>query len=300
MLLCTKNHFIRSFTRTLSGEEGPGSADERTSLAKEMNQRIRDYASDETGLRPGVVVLSCTEAETPSKDEPNPAPTKYTTMVDGVRSKAGQKIVYVDGGFDLFSSGHIEFLRQVVNAEEALAYQTGWYEASATRQRRASGDGSDYGPIYLIAGVHDDEVINHWKGVNYPIMNIFERGLCVLQCRYIQSVIFSAPFTPSKIFLSNLPFGAPHAVYHGPTSFMPVTYDPYIAAKDMGIYKEIGNHAFQNVNAGEIVQRILRSRQLYEERQKKKGEKGIGEGVRRREEMEEQAAALQKERSVNR
>lgn len=81
---------------------------------------------------------------------------------------------------------------------------------------------------------------------------------------------------------------------------MPVTYDPYIAAKDMGIYKEIGNHAFQNVNAGEIVQRILRSRQLYEERQKKKGEKGIGEGVRRREEMEEQAAALQKERSVNR
>jgi ethanolamine-phosphate cytidylyltransferase len=31
--------------------------------------------------------------------------------------------------------------------------------------------------------VHDDEVINHWKGVNYPIMNIYERGLCVLQCK---------------------------------------------------------------------------------------------------------------------
>ncbi len=183
MLLCTKNHFIRSFARTLSGEEGPGSADERTSLAKEMNRRIKDYASDETGLRPGVVVLSCTEAEIPSKDGPNQVPTKYTTMVDGVRPKTGQRIVYVDGGFDLFSSGHIEFLRQVVNAEGALAYQTGWYEASATGQRRASGDGSDYGPVYLVAGVHDDEVINHWKGVNYPIMNIFERGLCVLQCR---------------------------------------------------------------------------------------------------------------------
>lgn len=118
--------------------------------------------------------------------------------------------------------------------------------------------------------------------------------------QYINSVIFSAPFTPSKTYLSNLPFGTPHAVYHGPTSFMPLTYDPYVAAKDMGIYQEIGNHLFQSVNAGEIVQRILRSRQLYEERQKKKGEKGVGEELHRREEMEEQAAALQRERAVNR
>lgn len=82
---------------------------------------------------------------------------------------------------------------------------------------------------------------------------------------------------------------------------MPLTYDPYVAAKDMGIYREIGNHDFEHVNAGEIVQRILRSRQMYEERQKKKGEKAAGEeAVRRREEMEEQAAALQKERAVNR
>jgi ethanolamine-phosphate cytidylyltransferase len=43
--------------------------------------------------------------------------------------------------------------------------------------------GEDYGPIFLVAGIHDDEVINQWKGINYPIMNIFERGLCVLQCK---------------------------------------------------------------------------------------------------------------------
>lgn len=68
---------------------------------------------------------------------------------------------------------------------------------------------------------------------------------------------------------------------------MPLTYDPYIAAKELGIYQEIGSHEFQHVNAGEIVQRILRSRQMYEERQRKKGEKVAGEdAVRRREEME--------------
>lgn len=25
-------------------------------------------------------------------------------------------------------------------------------------------------------------IINQWKGLNYHCMNIFERGLCVLQC----------------------------------------------------------------------------------------------------------------------
>ncbi|KAL8727397.1 MAG: hypothetical protein Q9166_006069 [cf. Caloplaca sp. 2 TL-2023] len=302
MLLCTKNHFIKSLTRTLSGNEGPGSAEERSIAAKEMDQRIRDYASDETGLRPGPLVLSW--AESGSAQEASAGTQEagfYTTMVDGTLPKPGQRIVYIDGGFDLFSSGHIEFLRQVVKTEEALARKTGWYDETSVQKRRLAENYDDYGPAYIAAGIHDDEVINHWKGVNYPIMNIFERGLCVLQCRFVNSVIFSAPFTPTKAYLTNLPFGTPDAVYHGPTTFMPLTYDPYVAAKDLGIYHEIGNHAFQNVNAGEIVQRILRSRQMYEERQKKKGEKAAGEeAVRCRERMEEEAAALEKRRAMNR
>lgn len=301
MLLCTKSHFIRSLTRTLLGAEGPGDQDERRKIALEMGQRIKEYASDETGLLPGVVVLSwngsgsTVDTEAPSEAE------LYRTMVDGVRPRRGQRIVYVDGGFDLFSSGHIEFLRQVVKVEADLGRRSGWYDTSSTQARCAAGGGIDYGPAYIVAGVHDDEVINRWKGVNYPIMNIFERGLCVLQCRYIHAVIFSAPFTPSKEYLTHLPFGTPHAVYHGPTAFMPLTYDPYIDAKNLGIYQQIGGHNFQDVNAGEIVQRILQSRQMFEERQKKKGEKAIGEdAVRRRELMEEEAAILEKKRAANR
>lgn len=183
MLLCTKNHFIRSLTRTLSGEEGPGSVEERGNLAQERNHRIKDYASDETGRRPGVLVLAWTEHRSVTKTGAALDAGSYTIMVEGVRPKPGQRIVYVDGGFDLFSSGHIEFLRQVVKAEEALGRQAGWYAPSATQERCAAEDDSDYGPAYVVAGVHDDEVINYWKGVNYPIMNIFERGLCVLQCR---------------------------------------------------------------------------------------------------------------------
>ncbi|KAL8711294.1 MAG: hypothetical protein Q9220_004191 [cf. Caloplaca sp. 1 TL-2023] len=302
MLLCTKSHFIKSLNSFLDGDEGPGNSKERKEVGEEMSQRIRDYASDQTGLQPGVLVQSWTGPSTEAGRSMNtPQGRSCTTLVDGIHPKPGQRIVYVDGGFDLFSSGHIEFLRQVVKAEWTLARQAGWYEDSAVQRRRANANGDNYPPSYIVAGVHDDEVINHWKGVNYPIMNIYERGLCVLQCRYIDAIIFSAPFTPSKDYLTNLPFGVPDAVYHGPTAFMPLTQDPYIAAKSMGIYREIGDHAFQNVNAGEIVQRILRSRQMYEERQKKKGEKIAGEeAVRRRDNLEEEAAALEKERAAMR
>ncbi|KAL8695305.1 MAG: hypothetical protein Q9218_000204 [Villophora microphyllina] len=301
MLLCTKAHFIRSLTRVLSGNEGPGSAEEKRNAGTEMSQRIKDYASDETGLQPGALVCSWIEPTSSSQTSLTAELGSCKILVDGVHPKPGQRLVYVDGGFDLFSSGHIEFLRQVVKTEEALGRKTGWYDDASIHSRRSKGDRDGYGPAYLIVGIHDDHVINHWKGVNYPIMNIFERGLCVLQCRYINTVVFSAPFTPSKTYLNNLPFGTPHAVYHGPTAFIPLTYDPYVAAKDLRLYNEIGSHDFQHVNAEDIVQRILRSRQMYEERQKKKGEKAAGEdAVRRRELMEQDAVALDKERAVKR
>jgi ethanolamine-phosphate cytidylyltransferase len=96
--------------------------------------------------------------------------------------------------------------------------------------------------------------------------------------------VFSAPFAPSRAFLEAMPWGRPNAVYHGPTSFIPLSYDPYKAPKAMGIFREIRGHAFQNVNAGEIVQRIFKSRDAYEERQRAKLKKSLVE-----------ADALQKE-----
>lgn len=68
---------------------------------------------------------------------------------------------------------------------------------------------------------------------------------------------------------------------------MPLTYDPYAVPKALKVYREIANHEFQDVNAAEIVARIMKGRALYEERQKKKGEKGVGEEVEKlRQELE--------------
>ncbi|KAI9848187.1 MAG: hypothetical protein M1837_000861 [Sclerophora amabilis] len=339
MLLCTRTHFIRSLTRTLAGQEGLGNEQERKAEGLDMLQRIKDYATDETGLAPGPEVWCWDGSEAAATTNEVIEEGALTKLVDGKPPRPGQHVVYVDGGFDLFSSGHIAFLREVVKAEKEGIHARNWY-SEENRATRIKDHGEDYGPLYVIAGVHDDHVINHWKGVNYPIMNIFERGLCVLQCRvslasslstfylsscpggvlqfstatrcvcfsnsprllhfqYIHAVIFSAPFAPSEPYLNKIPYGLPTAVYHGPTAFMPLTYDPYTIPRAMGIFKEIGGHDFQGVNAGEIVQRIMKSREMYEERQRVKGVKGITEdSVRKREDMEREAETIQRERAT--
>ena len=173
MLLCTKTHFISSLKRTLSGDEGVGSLDERRRVGAEMSSRIKDYATDETALQPGLNVLNWIGSTAAKKGDDSEETGSYSIMVKGRAPRPDQRIVYADGGFDLFSSGHIEFLRQVVKTEAEIGRKRGWYEKSDR----------DYAPAYVVIGVHDDEVINYWKGLNYPVMNIFERGLCVLQCR---------------------------------------------------------------------------------------------------------------------
>jgi len=176
MLLCTRTHFIKSLEKTLAGEEGPGTEAERKAAGDDMKERIRLYATDETAKNPGADVWFWSQTDSTDKKG-----NSFKELFSGKGPKPGQRVVYVDGGFDLFSSGHIEFLRSVTKAEEDLARKDGWYSQQAVDERK--GKGSDYGPVFVVAGVHNDEVINSWKGVNYPIMNIFERGLCVLQCR---------------------------------------------------------------------------------------------------------------------
>lgn len=64
----------------------------------------------------------------------------------------------------------------------------------------------------------------------------------------------------------------------------------------MGIFREIGNHEFEEVNAGTIVQRIMKSRDLYEARQKAKGMKAEIEAAQRRRELEEEQRKVEEQR----
>ncbi|RKF76692.1 Ethanolamine-phosphate cytidylyltransferase [Golovinomyces cichoracearum] len=281
MLLCTRTHFIKELDHLINDEEEKSDLEvKKSNDGVEIKKLLQEYSTDETGLNPGSTVWYWKPSIKAQRDGSRLEKGTFTSLTQNIPPKPGQRIVYVDGGFDLFSSGHIEFFRLVVEEEAKIAQNTGWYRKDSVLKRIAK-TGMDYAPYYIVAGVHDDEVINHWKGLNYPIMNILERGLCVLQCKYINSVLFGAPFIPSRVFLSMIPMGNPSAVYHGPTGFPALNFDPYLAAKEMGIYREISRHDFSDVTASQICQRILKSRDVYEERQRIKNLKSINEDIAR-------------------
>ena len=315
MLLCTKTHFIKSLDDVLEGKEGRGSDEERKLRGRETKQRIGEYAAAPNGKDRYVQVFDFVPKHRPLERRMSTLKPgedvntilrhdhgkgTFSPMVSGHAPRPGQRVVYVDGGFDLFSSGHIAFLQTVTEIETKLGQERGWFDAEA-RSQRESDHGEDYGPAYVVAGIHTDEVINYHKGINYPIMNLIERGLCVVQCRYIHAVIFSAPHTPSKSYLHSLPCGTPNVVYHGPTSSMTLpstseAADPYKDAKALELFQETPAHRFQDVNADQIVHRIMSKRQEYENRQRKKGEKGVGEEAQARREKMEREAREERER----
>jgi ethanolamine-phosphate cytidylyltransferase len=91
----------------------------------------------------------------------------------GSNPAPGDKIVYVSGSFDMFHPGHVSFLKAA----------------------KVKGD-------FLIVGIHEDEQIADTFGA-YPILNLYERALSVLSCRYVDQVVMDAPITLHTDFLEN-------------------------------------------------------------------------------------------------
>lgn len=60
--------------------------------------------------------------------------------------KKTDRVVYIDGAYDMFHAGHVEIMK------------------------KAKEEGT-----YLIVGVHNDSLVNTRRGLNYPIMNLHER-----------------------------------------------------------------------------------------------------------------------------
>ncbi|KAF4677326.1 hypothetical protein FOL47_002254 [Perkinsus chesapeaki] len=141
--------------------------------------------------------------------------------------KPGQKVVYIDGAFDMFHAGHISTLKKA----------------------RELGD-------YLIVGVHSDAVVNKMKGGVYPCMNLKERVLSVLGCRYVDDVLADAPFAPTEDLILQL--GVSVVVKGTERDVgelgLDLNEDPYLIPREMGILTEIQSESTLSVN--EILERI--------------------------------------------
>jgi ethanolamine-phosphate cytidylyltransferase len=160
------------------------------------------------------------------------------------------RIVYIDGAFDLFHVGHIEALR--------IARSFG---------------------TYLIVGVHDDAIVHQMKGSNLPLMNVHERTLSVLQCRHVDQAITGAPWHITEQVIRQLKVSV---VVRGTSSDYKGSPDEecYKVPKELGIYREFPS-PMPELTTGAIIERILENRKKFQERNKKKakGEVAFAEQV---------------------
>ncbi|XP_056673307.1 ethanolamine-phosphate cytidylyltransferase isoform X12 [Monodelphis domestica] len=195
---------------------------------------------------------------------------KIIQFASGKEPEPGDTIIYVAGAFDLFHIGHVSFLEKVYQLAERP---------------------------YIIAGLHFDQEVNHYKGKNYPIMNVHERTLSVLACRYVAEVVIGAPYAVTADLLDHFKVDL---VCHGKTEVIPDKdgSDPYEEPKRRGIFHQIDSG--NDLTTDLIVQRIIKNRLEYEARNQKKEARELAalEAIKKQETMTmTEGAGVQVERS---
>eukprot|EP00730_Choanoeca_flexa_P016640 TRINITY_DN7910_c0_g1_i2.p1 TRINITY_DN7910_c0_g1~~TRINITY_DN7910_c0_g1_i2.p1 ORF type:complete len:396 (+),score=81.63 TRINITY_DN7910_c0_g1_i2:24-1190(+) len=139
----------------------------------------------------------------------------------------GAVVGYIPGAFDLFHAGHIRALK-------------------AAKQQCD----------YLIVGLHTDAIVNKNHGSNYPILNLHERTLSVLACKFVDDVIIGAPEAVTEELLD---YFKVDKVFHGSTEILqPGDTDPYAVAKKRGVFTRIDSTS--SLTTEIIVQRIITNR----------------------------------------
>ncbi|KMZ70983.1 Ethanolamine-phosphate cytidylyltransferase [Zostera marina] len=150
------------------------------------------------------------------------------------------RIIYIGGAFDVFHAGHVEILR--------LA--------------RELGD-------FLLVGIHSDEIVSSTRGVHRPIMNLHERSLSVLACRYVDEVIIGAPWEVSKDMITTFNISL---VIHGTVEENRVIErwhsDPYAVPIAMGIDQKLESPL--DITTSTMIKRIVSNQEAFQRRNEKK------------------------------
>lgn len=235
MLLCTRNHHVDYTEDVPAGPEPNKPGPEESDSARASHEPLPVAKKQE----------EASHQSTPFTRVSTFLPTtrRIIQFAGAPRAPApGDRVVYCDGTFDMFHAGHIQTLRAA----------------------REQGD-------FLLVGIHDDATVNKHKGSNFPIMNLHERTLSVLSCRYVDEVIIGAPWCVTKDMMTTMNISlVVHGTHHDP-SLATDAIDPYQVPKAMGMYKEIGSASTLTVKT--IVDRIVRNREAYTKRNEKKVEK---------------------------
>jgi len=168
------------------------------------------------------------------------ATSRRITEFSNKTRKPKGSVVYVDGSFDLFHIGHIETLKKA----------------------KSLGN-------FLIVGIHDDQTVNEHKGSNFPIMNLHERVLNVLACKYVDEVVIGAPWIITEDLIKSLNIsyvvqGSVSKLDPSVSEFRKLSLgsvsdsDPFGVPKKLGIFREVVSE--REIETSHIIQRIIDNR----------------------------------------
>lgn len=169
-----------------------------------------------------------------------PTSRRIVQFSNGKAPGPNARVVYIDGAFDLFHAGHVEILR-------------------AARQL---GD-------FLLVGIYADQTVSEIRGPGYPLMNLHERSLSVLGCRYVDEIIMGAPWevTQDMIKTFNICLVV-HGTASEPNPLLDGNADPYSVPKNMGIFRVIESP--KAITTSSVAQRIMSNHEAYKKRNDKK------------------------------
>nr|XP_043625102.1 ethanolamine-phosphate cytidylyltransferase-like [Erigeron canadensis] len=182
------------------------------------------------------------ENHTKSEHASNFLPTsrRIVQFSNGKGPGPNARVVYIDGGFDLFHAGHVEILKRA----------------------RQLGD-------FLLVGIYTDQSVSQQRGIHFPLMHLHERSLSVLACRYVDEVIIGAPWEISKDMITTFNISlVVHGTVSESNSSLNGMEDPYKVPKSMGIFRTLESP--KSITTTSVAQRIKANHEIYQKRNAKK------------------------------
>jgi len=160
--------------------------------------------------------------------------------------KPSDRVVYIDGDFDLFHVGHITVLQEC----------------------RKLGD-------FVYVGVYEDAVVQSLKGQYFPMMNLQERLLTVLQCKYVDEVVMGSPYVLTDDMLNTLNISVVVTNRVTTTGFDDKRglEARYGVALERGIVRDVESTV--QLTTDDIMDRILRDHEKVQEQNMKRSHKEL-------------------------
>ena len=238
MLLCTTSHHLPR-PSSMDGEMA-----NRHQRVENKSASPDGHVTPDAGERTSRVNRS-TDTAVPAYISPRtssflPTTRRLMQFSSGRKPQPGDRVVYADGAWDMFTVAHIRLLKRC----------------------RELGD-------FVLVGVHDDYTVNQHRGRNYPILNLHERALSVLSCRHVDEVILGAPWKVTEDMIRTMSISlVVHGTHYDELSVNAPADDPYEVPRRLGIYREV--ESASDLSVPRIIERIVANRDRFVEKQRRK------------------------------